>query len=260
MIPLTVVIIGGSSSIGKAISLKFAEGGGAVIVAGKDEKAGAKLAGMIRARGANGHFITYESSPQSAQALLNKCQQLVGGPPDILVNCASPIQDFMHKQDSHLDLAMAPWESCYTSAQLACQVFGDQMSSAGKGCILNIGSLESLAPLPFLRRADNKTSIFALTQMLAIDLGPFGVRVNGIAPCCSLTDDLKTIAERGWHSSTEARLNIPLLITVQPEQVANAAYFLCSDKAASITGAMLPIDAGRLLHTAHVPNTPAKNA
>nr|WP_280137786.1 SDR family oxidoreductase [Sinorhizobium glycinis] len=139
------------------------------------------------------------------------------------------------------------WETNYNGTLIACQVFGRALKAAGRGAILNIGSLASFAPLSLPAYTAGKAAVLSLTQMLAAELGPHGVRVNGIAPGYTMSDGLRDKIAQGLRNPEEIKATTALRAFVEPEHIAEAAWFLCSQKAASITGVMLPVDAGWLV-------------
>ena len=243
----TTVVIGGTRGIGKAIALRFAEPGTIVIVSGRDKERGMAAAQAISERGANGYFIPCDiNDPASVHALLEQCQELSGAP-DVLVNSGGILQSGTRVLDQDLEINRQLWETNYNGTLIACQAFGRAMKSAGRGSILNIGSLASFAPLSLPGYTASKAAVLALTQMLAAELGPFGVRVNGVAPGYTLSDGLKQKIEQGLRNPEEIKATTALRAFVEPEHVAEAAFFLCSNSAASITGVMLPVDAGWLI-------------
>jgi NAD(P)-dependent dehydrogenase (short-subunit alcohol dehydrogenase family) len=92
-----------------------------------------------------------------------------------------------------------------------------------------------------------KHAVLALTQILAAELGPHGVRVNAVAPGYTLSDGLKARIAKGERNPEAIQATTALRRFVEPRDVAEAALFLCSDRAASITGVTLPVDAGWLV-------------
>ncbi len=244
----TVVVIGGTSGIGKAIALRFAEDGAKVVVAGRDRTRGAQTAEDSRTAGAaEARFIeTDVASPDSVEAL---GRSVAGdfGAPHVVVNCAGILQSGKRVLDQQLDEDETLWRVNYRGTLLGCQVFGRLMSAAGRGAILNVGSLASFAPLSLPAYTPGKHAVLALTQMLAAELGPSGIRVNAVAPGYTLSDGLKARIEKGERNPDAIKATTALRRFVEPRDVAEAAYFLCSDLAGSITGVTLPVDAGWLV-------------
>ena len=173
------------------------------------------------------------------------------GTPHVVVNCAGILQSGKHVLDQDLDEDERMWRINYRGTLLGCQVFGRLMSAAGRGAILNVGSLASFAPLSLPAYTPGKHAVLALTQMLAAELGPHGVRVNAVAPGYTLSDGLKAKIAKGERNPEAIQATTALRRFVEPRDVAEAALFLCSDRAASITGVTLPVDAGWLVQASY---------
>ena len=243
----TAVVIGGTSGIGKAIALRFAAEGNAVVVSGRNRERGQAVAAEITAKGGCGIFVACDLNDRDSVVDLLTATRGHADEPHILVNSGGILQSGTRVLDQDLDENRRLWETNYNGTLIACQVFGKAMKAAGRGAILNIGSLASFAPLSLPAYTAGKTAILALTQMLAAELGPFGVRVNGVAPGYTLSDGLKQKIADGLRDPEEIKATTALRAFVEPDHIAEAAWFLCSDKAASITGVMLPVDAGWLV-------------
>ncbi len=246
MTDTVTVVIGGTRGIGQAIAQRFAAEGGLVIVSGRNADRGQAVAQAISAQGGRGLYIASDvTDPTSVEALLKASQ--THGTLSTLVNSGGILQSGTRVLDQNLDENQRLWETNYTGTLIACQIFGRAMKAQGHGNILNIGSLSSFAPLSLPAYTASKAAILSLTQMLAAELGPFGVRVNGVAPGYTLSDGLKEKIAQGLRNPEEIKATTALRAFVEPDHVAEAAWFLCSDKAASITGVMLPVDAGWLV-------------
>lgn len=244
----TVVVIGGTSGIGRAIATRFAEDGAAVVVAGRDKTRGEDAARDCKTAGApEAIFIeTDVGRPQSVEAL-GAAVEAAFGAPHVAVNCAGILQSGKHVLDQGLEEDETLWRVNYRGTLMGCQVFGRLMATAGRGAILNVGSLASFAPLSLPAYTPGKHAVLALTQILAAELGPKGVRVNAVAPGYTLSDGLKARIARGERNPDAIRETTALRRFVEPRDVAEAALFLCSERAASITGVTLPVDAGWLV-------------
>lgn len=244
----TAVVIGATSGIGRAIALRFAEDGFPLAVSGRDRTRGQAVAAACEAAGAPAarFFGTDVGDAASVEALARAAEEAFGVP-HVVVNCAGMLQSGKRVLDQDLDEDAEMWRVNYRGTLLGCQVFGRLMSAAGRGAILNVGSLASFAPLSLPAYAPGKHAVLALTQILAAELGPHGVRVNAVAPGYTLSDGLKAKIARGERNPDAIRATTALRRFVDPRDVAEAALFLCSERAASITGVTLPVDAGWLV-------------
>lgn len=244
----TVVVVGGTSGIGRAIGLRFAQDGWRVVVAGRDAARGDGTCADCRAEGATAAlFIATDVGDAASVEALAEAAEAAFGAPYVVVNCAGLLQSGKRVLDQDLDEDERMWRVNYRGTLLGCQVFGRLMAAAGRGAILNVGSLASLAPLSLPAYTPGKHAVLALTQMLAAELGPRGVRVNAVAPGYTLSDGLKAKIAKGERDPDAIVATTALRRFVDPRDVAEAALFLCSDRAASITGVTLPVDAGWLV-------------
>lgn len=244
----TAVVIGGTSGIGHAIALRFAEDGFRLAVSGRDETRGAAVAAACEAAGAPAaRFFGTDVGDAAPVEALARAVEDAFGVPHVVVNCAGLLQSGKRVLDQDLAEDAEMWRVNYRGTLLGCQVFGRLMSAAGRGAILNVGSLASFAPLSLPAYAPGKHAVLALTEILAAELGPHGVRVNAVAPGYTLSDGLKAKIARGERNPDAIRATTALRRFVEPRDVAEAALFLCSERAASITGVTLPVDAGWLV-------------
>lgn len=245
----TVVVIGGTSGIGRAIALRFAEDGARIVVSGRDVSRGVAAAAACEAAGAPAsRFVEADVGSADSVEDLARATGEAFGVPDVVVNCAGMLQSGKRVLDQDLDEDERMWRVNYRGTLLGCQVFGRLMSAAGRGAILNVGSLASFAPLSLPAYTPGKHAVLALTQILAAELGPHGVRVNAVAPGYTLSDGLKAKIAAGERNPDAIKATTALRRFVEPRDVAEAALFLCSDRASSITGVTLPVDAGWLVH------------
>ncbi len=242
------VIIGGTSGIGKAIALRFAKEGHTVIIAGRDKGRGEDIAKECAALGAvSSDFIGVDVGDPASVESLGEAVSSKHGIPTIVVNCAGILQSGKRVLDQSLDEDEALWRINYRGTLVGAQVFGRLMAEKGRGVILNVGSLASFANLSLPAYTPGKRAVLALTEMLACELGPQGIRVNAVAPGYTLSDGLKAKIAAGERNPDAILDTTALKKFVQPDDVAEAALFLCSDRSASITGVTLPVDAGWLV-------------
>lgn len=245
--PRVSVITGGTSGIGKAIAVTLASEGDFVIVAGRDATRGTAAAETCAKAGAGGRFIPVDVADPDSINGLAKTVAADYGAAHVLVNSAGILQSSQRVLDQSLSEDEALWRANYRGTLITCQEFGRQMKSAGRGAILNLASLASFAPLSLPAYTPGKLAVMGLTQILAAELGPHGVRVNAVAPGYTISGGLKAKIRAGERNPEAIKATTALRAFVQPEHVAAAAAFLCSDQAASITGVTLPVDAGWLV-------------
>jgi NAD(P)-dependent dehydrogenase (short-subunit alcohol dehydrogenase family) len=230
------VVTGGLSGIGAAIAARFAAEGARVVAADLAAPEGA-LDGAAAIAPLRVEVTDEASTDAMAAAVL-----AAHGRIDILVNCAGFGQDipFLDTPVAVLDRIMAV---NVRGTFLAAQACGRAMRDAGAGAIINIGSVSGLAGSSGRSAyGGSKGAIVTLTQVMAIDLAQFGIRVNAIAPGpvdTPLTQRVHTPATRdAWTRATMLRRY------GTPGEIAAAALFLASDDASYVTGHILPVDGG----------------
>ncbi|HSM39602.1 MAG TPA: SDR family oxidoreductase [Afifellaceae bacterium] len=138
------------------------------------------------------------------------------------------------------------WAVNYQGTVNTVRAVGRVMERQRSGSIVTLGSINSYAALPLPAYCPSKTAILRLTEMLAVELGRFGIRVNGVAPTYILTPALKAKIESGERDPDIVRGANALNNWIEPRDVADVIAFLCSDEARAVSGVMLPVDAGHL--------------
>jgi NAD(P)-dependent dehydrogenase (short-subunit alcohol dehydrogenase family) len=128
---------------------------------------------------------------------------------------------------------------------LCCRAVGNRMAKRRRGSIVTIGSIAAYRSWPTHSYAASKSAVVALTQGLASEWGPSGVRVNAVSPGFTATPRLKEIIALGRDLSAVINTT-PLQRMIEPKEIADAVAFLCSDRASAITGVNLPVDGGWL--------------
>jgi len=241
------VVTGAASGIGWAVAARLSAAGAAVVAADLDEAsaqaAAANLsAGGARAIGLGGDVRDWACGEAVASAATARFGAL-----DILVNCAG-----LFPSGAALDLGEAHWDLVLDvnlkGALNLSQACARRMRDLGAGgAIVNIASIQGLRPkVGKAAYAASKAGLISLTQVLAQELAPHGVRVNALAPGPVLTEGaLAAAGEAAGAAAYAARL--PLGRFGTPDEIAVAAQFLASPAAAWITGTTLVIDGGALL-------------
>ena len=232
------VVIGGTSGIGRAISLGLHEAGAKVIATGRRQDA--DLASLL----GTPSLSTDIGSRDSISSLRDASIQALGGV-DILVNCAGrtfrkPTKDVLDEEWSSLI------DTNLTGMLRTCQTFYDDLTASGRGRIVNVASLSSfLAFHEVAAYGASKAAVLALTQSLGAEWAKDGIRTNALVPGVFVTDinrELLTNTGRG----KELLIRTPLGRFGNIEELVPAALFLCSDAVSFITGTSLVVDGGFL--------------
>jgi NAD(P)-dependent dehydrogenase (short-subunit alcohol dehydrogenase family) len=242
----TAVVIGGTSGIGRAITLGLAEAGANVVPTGRRDTLIAEVADEVEKKYGSGTVrqAADVGDRASLQALLDASIAKFGKV-DIMVNCAGRT-----KRTPSLDVTDEEWnailETNLTGTLRAAQVFGRHMIARGYGRIINIASLSSFVALfEVAAYAASKAAVASLTKSLAIEWAPHGVTVNAIAPGVFRTD-LNAGLLDGTARGQEFLLRTPMKRFGRLDELAGAAVFLASDAASFVNGEVLTVDGGFL--------------
>lgn len=250
------IITGSTSGIGKAIALAMGAEGAGVIVNGRRAEAAEQVAGEIRSAGGTAlAFPADVTVPSQVEGLVRSALETYGRV-DILVNNAGGVagvpptqylEDVLEEQwDKVLDLNLK-------SAFLCSRAVAKYMREQGGGKIVNIASEASRVihrgPSARYQYTAAKAGLAGLTRAMAIELGPYGINVNAVAPGQTLANERQ---QSNWNSLSEeekARMvqNIPLRRVALPADIAPVVVFLASDEARYITGATIDVNGGRTL-------------
>jgi 3-oxoacyl-[acyl-carrier protein] reductase len=229
----TALVTGGSRGIGRAIATELARAGAAVVVGyrtGKDEAEA--LASELGARAVQADV----SSPEDAARLVEEAGSL-----DILVNNAGLTRDGVLARMPDDDWRVV-LETNLSSVFYTCRAACRPMMKKRGGSIVNLSSIVGVhGNWGQTNYAASKAGIIGFTKSLARELGSRNVRANVVAPGYVKTRLTEVLPEE----ATQAMLqNTPLGRLGEPEDVAGAVRFLCSDEAAFITGEVLLVDGG----------------
>ena len=247
----TILVTGASSGIGRATAVRFGRSGDTVVIADINEPGGKGVVEEVEAAGGKGIYREVDvAHDESVLALVEKVEQGIGVP-TVLVNCAGLLQNPSRLVD--LDMAEHDriWAVNYRGTFLCCRAFAPGMISGGGGCMINISSTSAVRVFPLLAYSPGKAAIDQLTQILAADLGPEGIRVNAVLPGYVRSEQMQSRIDAGLRDEAKMKEQSALGRMVEPEEIADGIYFLCSDAARAITGTILPIDAGYLASTSY---------
>lgn len=240
------LVTGAQQGIGAAIAVALAGEGADVALTWLDDRAGAEtVAAKVRAAGRRGHLMRADVSRLAEiEAMMVETVRTLGVP-DILVNNAGvyPRVPLLEMRESDWDhvLGINLKAGCFATIAMA-----KVLIAAGRrgGSVINLSSSAIRGAVRGVHYSASKGGVVSMTRALALELAPYDIRVNAIAP--GLTD---TAQPRYGNSDDElvemARATIPLggrLLT--PEQIARTAVFLASDESSATTGQVLHVNGG----------------
>jgi len=250
------MVTGSGRGIGRAIALRLAAEGAAILVADLDPAGGAETARAIEAQGGKARFAATDvarpaESRAAVAAALEHFDRL-----DVLVNNAGVVRAL-----PLLDVTEVDWDRTFsvnTRGLFFClQAAACEMARRRGGCIINMASIAGRGGRPLLADyAASKAAVISLTQSAALALAPRGVRVNAVCP--GIVDTaMWTQIDREWGEAVGVKpgevlagrvAGIPLGRIETPEDVAGLVAFLASDDAAYITGQAINVCGGLQLN------------
>ncbi len=242
----TAIVTGGASGFGAGIVQKFLIEGARVMIADINGDAAQDLAAQL---GSAAMAQQVDVSDGASVKAMADAVEAAFGQLDILVNNAgvthlpTPLEDVSEEDfDRVFNVNMK-------SVYLTARAFVPAMKARGAGAILNVASTAGLSPRPNLNWYNaSKGWMITATKTMAVELAHSGVRVNAICPVAGETPLLKSfMGEDTPEIRAKFLSTIPLGRFSTPQDMANAALFLCSDEASMITGTALEVDGGRCI-------------
>ena len=238
------LVTGGSRGIGRAIATAFAkEGANVAINYNKDNLAAAKTVSEIEKLGVRSKaFHANTSSASQVHEMIDNVLKEFGVI-DILVNNAGIIRrkPFLDISEEEWDLVLGTNLKGYF---LCGQLVARHMVDRNQGKIINIASTNQIqAGLNVSHYSVAKAGVAMLTKQMALELAPYKINVNGIAPGLTETDlNRKDLADPEFRNRRLSR--IPMNVILRPEDLAGAAIYLASDDSKFVTGTTIFVDAG----------------
>ena len=240
----TAIVTGAASGFGAGIARKFAAEGATVMVVDLNSDAAQALASEI-----NGHAHNADVSNGDQMADMIETAIRALGHVDIMVNNAG----VTHLPGQLEDITEEDFDRVFAvnckSVYLSARSLVPHFKHRGSGNILNIASTAGVSPRPRLNWYNaSKGWMITATRTMAVELAPDGIRVNALNPVAGETPLLKSfMGEDTPEIRTKFLSTIPLGRFSQPEDLGNAAAFLCSDEASMITGVCMEVDGGRCI-------------
>jgi len=237
------IVTGSSRGIGAATVKLLAQNGAKVAVNySKNREAGARTLADIEKNGGHGILVKADVTVHSQVVAMIEWTEQDLGPIDILVNNANmsfPMMPFVE----------FPWEGFeqkllheMKAAFYCCQAVVKGMIERKHGCIVNVSSGLSRVPGPgFVAHTSAKSALDAFSKALALELGPYGIRVNVVAPGLTITDATAGRPEAVKNAIAD---RTPLKRLAEPEDIAGAILFYCMDWSRFVTGTYLPVCGG----------------
>jgi NAD(P)-dependent dehydrogenase (short-subunit alcohol dehydrogenase family) len=243
------VVTGGSKGIGRQIALAFAEAGADVAIAARNPDDLERTAKEIEAAGRRALAVpTDVADAEAVQNLVDRAAEAFDGF-DILVNNAGAAP-FLSTIDAIRPEGFEKYFRInFLSAVHVTRAAAPGLMARKEACVLNVASVAAFIANPGLSYYGTaKAALVNLTKTLALEWASSGIRVNAVAPGWIETD-MNVVGRQNEAWNRQVLSSIPLGRWGRPEDVANAALFLCSPLASWITGAVLVIDGGQTVTT-----------
>ncbi len=241
------VVTGAAQGIGAATARRLAAEGAIVAVLDRNAEGASATAEDIRAIGGSAVGLACDVSSAASVTAAVAAVAAQQGRIDVLINNAGVTRDGLLFKMTDDD-----WNTVLqvnlTSVFLMCRAAQEQMVAAKYGRIVNLSSRSALGNRGQANYAAAKAGIQGLTATLAIELGPFNITVNAVAPGYVATPMTAATAERVGMTAEEHQQDVaqrtPLRRVAQPEEIASVVAFLASDDASYVSGQTLYVNGG----------------
>jgi NAD(P)-dependent dehydrogenase (short-subunit alcohol dehydrogenase family) len=237
------VVIGATGVLGGALARGLAQAGAAVVVAGRNAENGAERVAEITKLGGIADFVPVDVCERASIEALLPATLKQHGRVDILINCAgvNAASPYLEATDEDFERVL---DSNLRAVHWGCQIFGRQMVAAKSGAILNIASVTAHLPLSrVFAYSASKAAVVNLTQNVAREFAPHGVRVNALCPGFFPAEQNRKILDA--ERTANILRQTPMQRFGEPDELVGTALLLVSRAAGSfITGAAYYVDGG----------------
>ncbi len=237
------VVTGAAGGVGAEVARQLAATGARVALLDRDEAALAHTLDTLRSTGATALALHADVTDAASVQRAADAVLAAWGPAAVLVNNAAALY-----ADAVMDISLDKWNQLLAvnlSGYLLCaQAFGRQMKARGGGAMVHVASISGHVPQPFSGAYSvSKAGVKMLSQLLAVELGEYGIRSNVVSPAMIRTPMSEGIyADAGVREQRERIVPAGRIST--PADIAEAVSFLVSDRASYISGQDLLVDGG----------------
>jgi 3-oxoacyl-[acyl-carrier protein] reductase len=239
------IITGASGGIGSTTSKKLLDEGSKIVLVGRNKD---KLKSTLEALDDDNNTLSVAADVTHESEVLNVVEQTISAfdKIDILINCAATINDpipfHLMSEDQWTNLINVNLKGTFQPIKSVIPIMMEQNS----GNIINISSMlgiRAIPKVPFSVYGVTKSGIIMLTKDIAVEYGQYNIRCNCVAPSTIRSPLLEPyLQDEGAKKVLES--SFPLKRIGEPEDVANAILFLCSEKSKWITGTVMEVDGG----------------
>lgn len=243
----SVIVTGGGSGLGRDMARAFASEGATVCVIGRRQEALDETVAMIALAGGNAFAISCDVREAArVESAIAQVIERAGGV-DVLVNNAAG--NFVVPSEQLSPNGFKSVVDIVLNGTFHCTRYAFDALRTSKGAVLNIIATYAWSGEPgALHSACAKAGVLAMTRTLAAEWGHFGIRVNAIAPGPVHTEGTDKNLWSVGNVDEVVKRQVPLGRLGEPADISRAALWICSDDAAWVSGAALPVDGAHWLH------------
>ena len=239
------IVTGAGQGIGRAIASRCAAEGASVVVADFNQEMGEQTVELIRAAGGEATFAFGDVSDEASVKAMIETVITTYGRLDIACNSAALSRGSGPIHEYSREVFDQTLEMCLTNTWLCMKYEIPAMLAKGGGAIVNISSNASLRGQAYnTAYAAAKSGVNLLTKSSAAEYGSQGIRINAVSPGVIRTPGVEKYFEEQPEMAEGLKRAAVMNRLGEPEEIAEAVVFLCSDRASFITGQLLSVDGG----------------